>query len=271
VKGLSFMKPYLDPGHGGTDPGAQGNGIKEKDITLDIAKRIRAILTDEYDGIEVRMSRTDDSTKSLAERTNEANSWKADYYLSIHCNSFNGSAQGYEDYIHNSLPDSSTTAAYRDTLHDEISSVNQLDNRGKKKANFHVLRETTMPALLTENGFIDNAHDADLMADASWRQTVAQGHVSGLAKAFNLEQKEDSGALYKVIAGSFQSKENAENQVGRLQSNEIDAYVMALTISGVQWYRVQAGAFAEWKNAEKQLQKVKDAGVHDAYIIREDS
>src|SRR5699024_296080 len=74
------MKLYLDPGHGGTDPGAQGNGIKEKDITLDIAKRIRAILTDEYDGIEVRMSRTDDSTKSLAERTNEANSWKADYF-----------------------------------------------------------------------------------------------------------------------------------------------------------------------------------------------
>ncbi|HLR09400.1 MAG TPA: N-acetylmuramoyl-L-alanine amidase [Bacillota bacterium] len=259
------MKLYLDPGHGGTDPGAQGNGIKEKDITLDIAKRIRAILTDEYDGIEVRMSRTDDSTKSLAERTNEANSWKADYYLSIHCNSFNGSAQGYEDYIHNSLPDSSTTAAYRDTLHDEISSVNQLDNRGKKKANFHVLRETTMPALLTENGFIDNAHDAELMADPSWRQTVAQGHVNGLVKAFNLDK--NNRTLYKVIAGSFEEKDNAIKRVNDLQEKGIEAYVTPVN----KLYQIQAGAFSNPDNAKQQLKKVHDADIVDAYILREDN
>lgn len=263
------MKLFLDPGHGGSDPGAQGNGMDEKDISLDIARRIRTILTNEYSNADVRMSRTDDSTKSLSQRTNEANSWGADYYLSIHCNAFNGNARGYEDYIHRSLSDSSTTAAYRDTMHEDITNVNQLTNRGKKKANFHVLRETTMSALLTENGFIDNAHDADLLADPSWRQTVARGHVNGLAEAFNLQREDDAGTLYKVISGSFQSKENADNRVNHLQSNGIDSFVTAVTISGKQWYRVQAGAFSDRDNAEKQLEDVINTDVDDAYIITE--
>ncbi|WP_010530166.1 N-acetylmuramoyl-L-alanine amidase [Lentibacillus jeotgali] len=263
------MKLYLDPGHGGSDSGAQGNGMDEKDINLDIARRIRRILTNEYQDAYVRMSRTDDSTISLSQRTNEANAWGADFYLSIHCNSFNGSAQGYEDYIHSSLSDSSQTARYQDTIHAEVTKVNQLRNRGQKKANFHVLRETTMSALLTENGFIDNAHDADLISDASWRQTVAQGHVTGLAKAFNLEKKEDDGTLYKVVAGSFKSKEYADNRVEHLQSNDIESFVTAVTISGEQWYRVQAGAFTARENAEARLDKVRNAGIDDAYIIQE--
>lgn len=83
------MKLYLDPGHGGSDPGAQGNDLNEKDVTLDIALRLRNILLNDYENVEVRMSRTSDITKSLYERTNEANSWGADFYLSIHINSDN--------------------------------------------------------------------------------------------------------------------------------------------------------------------------------------
>lgn len=263
------MKLYLDPGHGGSDPGAQGNGLKEKNINFDIARRIRNILTNEYKGVHVRMSRTDDSTKSLTQRTNEANSWGADYYLSIHCNSFNGSARGYEDFIHSSLSDSSQTARYQDTIHAEVIKVNQLQDRGQKKANFHVLRETIMSALLTENGFIDNAQDAELMKEASWRQSVARGHVNGLAKAFNLEKKDDPGTLYKVIAGSFQSKENADNRVDYLQSKDIESFVMAVTISGEQWYRVQAGAFSDRENVEARLKEVRNGGINDAYIVQE--
>ncbi|WP_084028994.1 N-acetylmuramoyl-L-alanine amidase family protein [Bacillus sp. J33] len=180
------MKLYLDPGHGGSDPGAEGNGLSEKGIALDIALKIRSILTSKYKNIEVKMSRTDDTTKSLSDRTNEANAWGADFYLSIHCNSFNGSARGYEDYIHSSLSDNSVTAKYQDILHEEVIKFNQLQDRGKKKANYHVLRESAMPALLSENGFIDNAQDAELMKQSSWRQKVAQGHANGIAKAFNL-------------------------------------------------------------------------------------
>ncbi|MEV5114665.1 N-acetylmuramoyl-L-alanine amidase [Peribacillus frigoritolerans] len=104
-----MMKFYLDPGHGGSDPGAQGYGLREKDITLDIALKIHTILINGYENVEVRMSRTSDSSKSLSQRTNEANSWGADYYLSIHCNAYNGSAHGYEDYINSGLNDTSVT------------------------------------------------------------------------------------------------------------------------------------------------------------------
>ncbi|WP_029267622.1 N-acetylmuramoyl-L-alanine amidase [Virgibacillus alimentarius] len=263
------MKLYLDPGHGGSDNGASGNGLKEKAINLDIALKIRSILNKDYENVNVRMSRTDDSTVSLDERTNEANSWGADYFLSIHCNSFNGSAKGYEDYIHSSLSDSSKTANYQDTMHEAITKVNALSNRGKKKANFHVLRETTMPALLTENGFIDNEHDANLMEQASWRRKVAQGHVNGLEKAFGLKRKQDGETLYKVIAGSFQSRKNANKRVALLDSKGIDSFVSPTTISGKQWYRVQAGAFSKRSNAERQLNKVKNAGIADVYILTE--
>ncbi|CDQ38121.1 MULTISPECIES: N-acetylmuramoyl-L-alanine amidase [Virgibacillus] len=263
------MRLYLDPGHGGSDPGATGNGLYEKNINLDIALRIRNILTSEYNNVQVRMSRTTDATVSLNQRTNDANTWNADYFLSVHCNSFNGSARGYEDYIHSSLSDGSQTAQYRNQVHSEVTKVNQLRNRGKKKANFHVLRESAMPAILTENGFIDNPSDAALMRSASWRQTVARGHVNGLAKAFNLTKKPGSGSIYRVVAGSFKSRDNAEQRVDMLQSKGINAFVDLVTISGQQWYRVQAGAFTNRSNAEEQLTKVKNAGVTDAYIVHE--
>ncbi|MEH7331214.1 N-acetylmuramoyl-L-alanine amidase [Neobacillus drentensis] len=265
------MKLYLDPGHGGTDPGAQGNGLNEKDLTLDIALKIRNILLNNYENIEVMMSRTGDITKSLSQRTNEANAWKADFYMSIHINANSGTATGYEDYIHTSLSDNSTTAKYRDIIHAEVIKLNQLRDRGKKKANFHVLRESKMPAMLSENGFIDNPQDAALMKQTSWRQNVAQGHANGIALAFNLKPKSTApaGTIYKVIAGSFKLRENADKRVAFLHSVGIESFVVTTTISGETRYRVQAGAFSSRTNAETRLQEVKNAGITDAFIEAE--
>jgi len=264
------MKLYLDPGHGGNDSGAVGNGLLEKNINLDIALRIRTILQNNYQNAEVNMSRETDVARTLAQRTNEANTWGADYFLSIHCNAFNGSARGYEDFIHSSLSGNSQTAVYQNIMHEEITKVNGLSNRGKKQANFHVLRETRMPALLTENGFIDNPSDAALMSDPSWRQQVAQGHVNGLARAFNLQGNGGgSDTIYRVIAGSFQTRENADARVDFLSSRGIDSFVGTVTISGQQWFRVQTGAFSNRNNAEAHLNDVKSAGISDAYIVQE--
>lgn len=210
-----MLKLFLDPGHGGADSGAVGNGLREKDLTLDIALRIRDLLINNYNDVVVRMSRTTDIARSLAERTNDANAWGANYYLSIHINSFNGTASGYEDYIHDSLSDTSLTAQYRNILHEEVIKVNGLFDRGKKKANFHVLRESNMPAMLSENGFIDNVSDAEKLKDPNWRQRVAQGHVDGLVRAFNLSPKDD---IHRVIVdgvqiGAYQDDQNVLNAV----------------------------------------------------------
>ncbi|PAE26322.1 N-acetylmuramoyl-L-alanine amidase [Bacillus sp. 7894-2] len=270
------MKLYLDPGHGGTDPGALGNGIREKDIALDIAKNIKNILVAGYQNVEVKMSRENDTTKSLSQRTSEANSWGADFYLSIHCNAANGAARGYEDFIHNSLNSSSQTAIYQNSIHAEVIKLNNLIDRGKKKADFHVLRESSMPAMLTENGFIDNSADAALMKDPIWRQRVAQGHVNGIVKAFNLKAKTavppkppkpaDPSNLYRVIAGSFTNRKNAEDRAALLKNKGIESVIAIAEISGKVWYRVQAGAFTTKENAEKQLEAVKKAGISDAYV-----
>ncbi|SFD41007.1 N-acetylmuramoyl-L-alanine amidase [Lentibacillus persicus] len=260
------MKLYLDPGHGGSDAGAQGKGINEKTLNLDIALRIRTILTQDYKGVRVRMSRSDDRTKSLRERTNEANGWGADFYLSIHCNAFNGAARGYEDFIYSSLSDRSDTAAHQRAIHKEVMKTNELPDRGLKKANFHVLRETAMPALLTENGFIDNPADARKMANPAWRQAVARGHVNGLAKAFKLKLAASNQALCKVIAGGFHSKENASTRVELLKSHGISAFITKTSIAGKPWYRVQAGAYSNRKNARTHLDTVRAAGINDAYI-----
>lgn len=269
-----MFKLYLDPGHGGHDPGASGNGLKEKNINLDIALRIRDILQNDYKNTKVKMSRTTDTYVSLKKRTDEANSWNADYFLSIHCNSFNGRASGYEDYIYEGLSKSSDTAQYRNTMHKEVTAVNRLHDRGRKKANFHVLRESRMSALLTENGFIDNDHDASLMKNPSWRQTVARGHVNGLARAFGLKRHKSSpkpspDALYKVIAGSFKKRKNANNRVRFLRSEGIEAFVNPTLISGQLWHRVQAGAFENKNNADQRLTKVQKTGIEDAFITVE--
>jgi N-acetylmuramoyl-L-alanine amidase len=268
------MKLYLDPGHGGRDPGAKGNGLSEKDITLDIALRLRDILLNDYEKVEVKLSRTSDVTKSLRARSSEANAWGADFYLSIHMNAADRSACGYEDYIYSGLSNSSKAAKYQKIIHDEIIKMNRLKDRGLKKANFHVLRETTMPTLLTENGFISNCQDAALMKQPAWRQNVAQGHANGLAIAFQLQRKTSPvptipilGTSYKIIAGSFRSLNNAKSRVADLQAKGFEALVETVNISGDTWYRAQAGVYSNRKNAEQQMANLKKSGFKDVFII----
>ncbi|WP_026690914.1 N-acetylmuramoyl-L-alanine amidase family protein [Alteribacter aurantiacus] len=210
-----MVKIYIDPGHGGTDPGAVGNGLQEKNVNLDLALRLRNILLNDYRGVEVKMSRTTDVTKTLSQRTNEANAWGADYFVSIHINAFNGTARGYEDFIHDSLTPSSRTSQMRNVMHEEIIKVNNMINRGKKSANFHVLRETRMPAILTENGFIDNAQDAALIRDPNWLQTVAKGHADGIARIFDLTPVSQVFRVFVdgVQVGAFQNSQNTLNAV----------------------------------------------------------
>lgn len=180
-----MVKIFIDPGHGGRDPGAVGNGLQEKNVNFQIAKKIDDILRNEYTNVTTLMSRTGDQTVSLDERTNAANNWGADYFLSIHCNS--GGGTGFESFVYPGSGAQTTT--YQQNIHSEVMKVNQLTDRGMKQANLHVLRETNMSALLTENGFIDHASDSAKMKSASWLDAVARGHVNGLARSFNLQKK----------------------------------------------------------------------------------
>lgn len=178
-----MVKLFIDPGHGGTDTGAVGNGLREKDLTLAIALRIRDLL-EGYQNVDVRLSRENDSTLSLTQRTDMANNWGADYFISIHINA--GGGTGFESYIYTSASQNSVN--YQNIIHSEIMKLLNIVDRGKKSANFHVVRETNMPALLTENGFIDNPQDAEKLKQTSFLDLIAQGHVNGLIQVFGLTQ-----------------------------------------------------------------------------------
>lgn len=177
-----MFKLFLDPGHGDSDSGAVGNGLLEKDLTLSIALKIREILANEYNDVVVKMSRTGDTFPSLNQRTNDANNWGATFFLSIHINS--GGGTGFETFTYPGV-----TKIYQNAIHDEIMKIVGLTDRGKKQQDLHVLRESNMSAVLTENGFIDSTNDSAKMKDSNWINAVARAHVVGLEKAFNLQRK----------------------------------------------------------------------------------
>ncbi|WDZ83705.1 N-acetylmuramoyl-L-alanine amidase [Micromonospora cathayae] len=178
-------KIYLDPGHGGTDPGAVGNGLSEKNLTLSIALQTRDILRANWN-VDVRMSRTSDITRSLTYRTDDANAWGATIFVSIHINS--GGGTGFESYRYTST--SSNTVALHNAIHSRVlagmRSVASVTDRGTKTANFHVLRATAMPAVLTENLFIDTVSNANLLKQASFITATARGHANGIASYLGL-------------------------------------------------------------------------------------
>lgn len=155
-----MAKVFIDPGHGGKDPGAVGNGIQEKNIVLPVSLRVGEILKQHK--VEVAYSRTTDVFVELADRATMANKAKADLFVSIHCNSFsNATAQGVETFHYTG---STKGAAFAKSIQDSlISSKLYTKNRGVKVANFAVIRRSTMPAVLVEMAFISNKEDSDIL------------------------------------------------------------------------------------------------------------
>ncbi|USK68405.1 N-acetylmuramoyl-L-alanine amidase [Peribacillus asahii] len=223
-----MVKFFIDPGHGGKDPGAVDNGLLEKDLTLKIAKCVKDLLED-YEGVEVKMSRTDDTFPSLSDRTNAANNWGADFFLSIHINA--GGGVGYEDFVY---PDSSKSIAYQNVIHTEITKQIDMKDRGKKQGNLHVLRESNMPAILTECGFIDNKGDAAKLKEDDFIEKLAVGHVNGLVKAFGIKKKVSTKPavkasetkFYRVQVGAFQNKEYALALAAELKKKGYSAIIV---------------------------------------------
>ena len=166
------IKIYIDQGHNPSPPntGAEGNGLREQDISYEVGVRLAELLR-QNGNFDVRLSRPSRQTQlgnsnasSLRVRVDEANSWGADYFVSIHTNaSVEKSANGTEVLVY-SQP--STSSALAEDILRELTEITGLASRGvKSRPGLYVLRKTTMPAVLVELGFISNPSDAQKMRD----------------------------------------------------------------------------------------------------------
>jgi N-acetylmuramoyl-L-alanine amidase len=172
---LSGKRIYIDPGHGGSDSGAVGpTGLKEKDVNLRVATVVRNCLV-EYGGATVRMSRTTDVYKGLSWRADDANAWGAVRFISVHHNSSGDRNTNYvSTYCYPYV--GSTTLDLRNKIHEELCTWARNNggggNGGVHTANFAVLRETNMPAVLIEASFISNPSEEARLRDQgyTWRE-----------------------------------------------------------------------------------------------------
>ncbi|WFO45954.1 N-acetylmuramoyl-L-alanine amidase [Bacillus pumilus] len=180
-------KIMIDPGHGGHDPGAVANGLKEKDLVLKIAMKTKAILEKVY-GASVKLTRSTDVYIDLSQRARLANNWGADYFASIHINA--GGGTGFETFRFDKLSATSSTGKQQKIVHDSIYNKikEKAVSRGTKSENLAVLRETKMSAILTENLFIDREKDAALLKQDSFLNLLAEGHAEGIAAAVGLKK-----------------------------------------------------------------------------------
>lgn len=222
--GLGVKKIVLDPGHGGKDPGAMAFGLKEKDIVLDVAKRLAPMLKKEL-GCEVVLTRKDDTFISLEERTALANTNGADLFISLHINAHSSpKVRGLETYylnlttnaeamrvaarenatsthqmselqdiladiMKNSKIDESSRLAQQ--VHTSIlseadkKSFSEVKNLGVKQAPFYVLIGAQMPAILIELAFLTNEKDVENLKNGNFLEMLAKEITDGIRAYVN--------------------------------------------------------------------------------------
>lgn len=211
-----MAKIFIDSGHGGNDPGAVGKRSKEKDNVLKVAKKLKSLL--ESYGHSVKMSRSTDKFISLSERARMANSWGADYFVSLHNNAATASAAGFETFIYNGSV-SQKTKQFQSAVHGAIAKNIGIRDRGKKSANFAVLRQTKMPAVLIEYAFISNATEEKILIDkvdklAEWTCDGIIDAVGGTIKAKPSKPKKTTSKPKKTpkTNGAIAQIQNALNK-----------------------------------------------------------
>ena len=247
----------IDFGHGINDkindPGACGNNLIEANLNEIIGKGIVKELSN-YE-VDVRIA----PRGTLNDRTNYANSIKADYFLSVHINASTNTttAYGFESFIHNNA--SQKSLDIQNILHTEIMKYMKQYNvfdRGKKRANFAVLRNSNMPACLIENLFISHVNDAKLLKDDKFIDGLAKSISNGLALGLGLKKK---------VVDKKEDKEdntninilNTKDSV-KVKVNDIDAYVENYIINDHIYFSVKDfcnmfGKEYKWNGEKREI------------------
>jgi N-acetylmuramoyl-L-alanine amidase len=167
----------IDAGHGGYDRGGiPGQSVSEKDMTLDVARRLKSVLA--ASGYRVVMTRDSDVFVPLGTRCAIANSYRNAIFVSVHFNSATRrGASGIETYFY-----SRDSLSLASAIHHYVAGGAPSDNRGVRRRGYYVLRRTNMPAVLVECGFLTNPTEAAYAQNASYRQKLAEAIAAGVGR-----------------------------------------------------------------------------------------
>ncbi|MCP8615985.1 N-acetylmuramoyl-L-alanine amidase [Salirhabdus salicampi] len=285
---------FIDDGHGMDTPGKRtpyieelGRSIKENEFNAPVAKKIVEEL--KRHNVDAYLTAPGDKDVPLKQRTDFANQKYREYqskygsrnvvavFVSVHYNAYDGSFEepspsGIELYVYNGYKNKRTGDLAK-AIAKYLRQGTDQNYRGIKEANFHVLRETSMHAVLTENGFMDNKREAMLMIDKDFQHEVVIEHTKGILEFFGLPYKapkQDSGdasgsIYYRVVTGSFKDRDNAEKRVKELKKAGYDSFITDYQYENTVYHRVVTGSFQKKDNAEKRVQQLKQAG-YDSFI-----
>jgi N-acetylmuramoyl-L-alanine amidase len=285
-------KAKFDPGHGGTDPGAGSYNIFEKDVVLRICKYAIDHLSKYYPAIDASLTRTNDVFWSLNKRTDTANREKVDALVSVHINSAgNKSAKGFETFRYPGTK--GETLRLQNCLHDAIMEVNKVygatTDRGKKTGNLHMVRESHMPATLTENLFISNVDDNNLLKNEEYVKAVGIAHAEGVAAFFGFpiikvgtsepkkeETKQEAPKQdtpkdtkkYRLMTGAFKNSDDLANGIERMKKDfGWLTYEKAESLEFNPEYRIFTGFFVGKSAAETAAEKLRKAYKWTVHVI----
>ncbi|MGH9196498.1 MAG: N-acetylmuramoyl-L-alanine amidase, partial [Acidimicrobiia bacterium] len=216
---LSGWRLFIDPGHGGTDPGAIGpTGLQEKEVTLDVGLQLRDWL--QFFGAKVAMSRMTDIFVPLTTRAELANNFGADRFSSIHMNAFTDpAANGTETYV---VPNPRPVTMYLGHLKLKfLLWYLGLRDRGLRFASFTVLVQTRMPASLSESAFISNPAEEMLLRDPGVRSSIAEAHALALCESVASSERFTDPSSADTEPWITQPSANQPADVGALRVTHI--------------------------------------------------
>lgn len=267
-----MKKVWLDAGHGGKDPGAVANSLIEKELVLKMQGYMIDFLRAHYEEFYVEATRTKDVFETLQGRARRANAWGADVFMSLHINA--GGGTGFESFIYRQpSPDS---VALQNVVNQEALAAAKKYGLGahggvaNKRANYSVLRETAMPAILMETAYIDSK-DAALLKNDHFLRDMSEAYVVGLAKFLELKPKiqvdtavEDK-RRFRLKTGTFESKMEAERLAAEVK-NFYGWKVVDVFLEGGRFF-IQTGTFLNRKTAEGMAVKLRNRYKWIVHVI----
>ncbi len=194
------MKIGIDPGHGGRDPGAIGpTRLYEKDVTLGISLELGRLLKEA--GLEPVLTRADDRVVELVTRTALLNNQKCDLAISIHCNSSTNRSANYFAVFVQRLGGEAEKLAHK--VIDKVTAATGwswgADDDGIREKNLHMVRETKMPAILVECGFISNPEQEKQLRQPEMQKKLARAIADGILAYLGIPKEGKKLKEIKVV------------------------------------------------------------------------